>query len=143
MANTYEKLRDLLEGEIDEIVKGGSLDKEKLHCLYEMVDVIKDVGEITEQEGGYSQANRMYVDPMMMYAYAANNNRANNSRYSRANYNRGGSYGGGSYAGGRGGNSSRGGYSRGGDVMENLERMMGEAQSEQEREAIRQVMEMM
>ena len=61
MANTYEKLRDLLEGEIDEIVNGGSLDKEKLHCLYEMVDVIKDIGEIDDHDTGYSMG-RMYYD---------------------------------------------------------------------------------
>lgn len=46
MANTYDKLRDLLEDEIDEIVKGDTLDKDKLHCLYEMTDIIKDIGEI-------------------------------------------------------------------------------------------------
>ena len=119
MANTYEKLRDFLEDEIDDIVKDGSLDKDKLHCLYEMIDVIKDIGEIDDHDSGYSQANRMYMP---------------RRGYSRTNYSRGGSYGGG---------SSYRGYSRTGDTMENLERMMNEAQTEQERDAIRRVMDMM
>lgn len=132
MANTYEKLRDLLEGEIDEIVKGGSLDKEKLHCLYEMVDVIKDIGEIDDHDTGYSMG-RMYYDPMMGYS-GANRNRDSMGRYSRNGYSRGGTY--------SGGNSYRG-YSRTGDTMGNLQRMMDEAQTDQERDAIRRVMEMM
>ena len=132
MANTYEKLRDLLEDEIDEIVKGGTLDKDKLHCLYEMIDVIKDIGEIDDHDSGYSQMNKMYVDPVYGYSNA-NRNRDAMGRYSRASYNRGGSYGGGSYRG----------YSRTGDTMQNLERMMDDAQTEQERDAIRRVMEMM
>lgn len=134
MANTYEKLRDLLEGEIDEIVNGGSLDKEKLHCLYEMVDVIKDIGEIDDHDTGYSMG-RMYYDPMMMGYSGANRNRDSMGRYSRTGYSRGGSY--------NGGNSYRGGYSRGGDTMSNLQAMMQDAQTEQERDAIRRVMEMM
>ena len=134
MANTYEKLRDLLEGEIDEIVKGGSLDKEKLHCLYEMVDVIKDIGEIDDHDSGYS-TGRMYYDPMMMGYSGANRNRDSMGRYSRTGYNRGGSY--------NGGNSYRGGYSRGCDTMSNLQAMMQDAQTDQERDAIRRVMEMM
>lgn len=48
-------------------------------------------------------------------------------RYSRG-YNRGGMYR---------------GYSRTGDTMQNLERMMDDAQTDQERDAIRRVMEMM
>lgn len=135
MANTYEKLRDLLEGEIDEIVKGGSLDKDKLHCLYEMVDIIKDTGEIDDHDSGYS-TGRMYYDPMMMGYSGVNRNRDSMGRYSRNGYSRGGSY--------NGGNSYRGGgYSRGGDTMSNLQAMMQEAQTEQERDAIRRVMEMM
>lgn len=124
MANTYEKLRDFLEDEIDEIVKGGSIDKEKLHCLYEMVDVIKDIGEIDDHDTGYSGANRMY-DPMMY------RNNGNMGRYSRTGYSRGGSY-----------NNGYRGYSRGSDTMQNLQHMMDDAQTEQERDAIRRVMDM-
>lgn len=132
MANTYEKLRDLLEGEIDEITKGGSLDKEKLHCIYEMIDIIKDMGEIDDHDSGYS-TGRVYYDPMM-HGYSGMNR--NNGRYSRTGYSRGGSYNSGmSYRGG--------GYSRGGDVMSNLQSMMQDAQTEQERDAIRRVMDMM
>ena len=59
----------------------------------------------------------------------------NNGRYSRTGYSRGGSYNSGmSYRGG--------GYSRGGDVMSNLQSMMQDAQTEQERDAIRRVMDM-
>lgn len=136
MANTYEKLRDFLEEEIDAIVKGGSLDKEKLHCLYEMVDVIKDIGEIDDHDTGVSQTGRMYIDPMMYGYSGANRNRDAMGRYSSRNgYSRGGSY--------NGGSSYRGGYSRGGNTMDNLQQMMDEAQTEQERDAIRRVMDMM
>lgn len=135
MANTYEKLRDFLEDEIDEIVKGGSIDKDKLHCIYEMVDVIKDIGEIDDHDSGYSQmGGRMYYDPMMYGYSGANRNRDAMGRYSRNSYGRGGTY--------SGGNSYRG-YSRTGDTMGNLQRMMDEAQTDQERDAIRRVMEMM
>lgn len=39
--------------------------------------------------------------------------------------------------------TDRGGYSRGGDTMSNLQAMMQDAQTDQERDAIRRVMEMM
>lgn len=131
MANTYEDLRSMLDREINAIVVNGDLDKDKLHCIYEMVDIVKDIGEIEEHESGYSQANRMY--PGVMYDGGSSSYRGRYSNRNNANYNRGGSYN--SYA--------RGGYSRGNEAMERLERLMDEAQTEQERESIRRVMEMM
>lgn len=51
--------------------------KESLHCIYEIVDVLKDLGEIDEKTDGYSQGVR--YDHRMMphnsygdYGYSGN-----------------------------------------------------------------------
>lgn len=54
--HTYEKLRDLLEHELDEIVASGELNESKLHCVDKMVDILKDLDEI--EENGYSESYR-------------------------------------------------------------------------------------
>ena len=67
---------------------------------------------------------------MNSYGMGGNSYRNNNTMY------RGNSYRN-SY------NGMNGGYSRTGDTMDRLHQMMSEAQTEQEREAIRRVMETM
>ena len=125
-----EKLHKLLDCEIDKIGAKPELNDATLGNLYKLIDVKKDLLEIAKDE--------IEIDDME----SGNSN--------RMIYNNGSSYrNGNSYRMyGRGGNSSRrynyndGGYSMdGGDQMfDHLEEAMRHANSEQEREAIRQVM---
>ena len=52
--HTMENLRDLLENELSEIVAMGELDDHKIECIYKIVDIMKDIGEI-ESHDGYSE----------------------------------------------------------------------------------------
>ena len=134
----YDDLKDLVETEIEKIVKKDDLDEKCLDYLDKLVDIAKDVDTIYAMreygeypdEGGYS--GRMYPH------YGMNGNsyqgRDNRGRYMRNSYDNGMSYR----------NSYRGGgYSREGDTMSRLQSMMDEAQTEREREAIRRAMDSM
>lgn len=55
MTNSYDHLRELVEREIGEIGKRGELDDMSLEHAYKLVDILKDLGEIDEQEVGYSE----------------------------------------------------------------------------------------
>lgn len=74
-------------------------------------------------DGGYSQSY------MPMYSYRNNSYRNGGNQSYRGN--------------GYGMNSYNGRYSRTGNTMHELQRLMDEAQTEQEREAIRRAMESM
>jgi len=121
-----EKLYKLLDCEMDKIAAKPELNDATLSNLYKLVDVKKDLLEIEEKE---MELNEME---------SGNSN--------RMNYNNGSSYrNGNSYRMyGRGGNSMRryDGYSMdsGDQMFDHLEEAMRHANSEQEREAIRQVM---
>ena len=109
-----EELRNMVMNELDGIISKGKFDNNSLACTYNLVDILKDIEEIEEKEGGYSNAGR----------YNMNSYRGmGGNSYARNSYRNNG-----------------GGYSRDGEVMDKLNRMMNEASSEHEREIIRKVM---
>ena len=121
-----EKLYKLLDCEMDKIAAKPELNDATLSNLYKLVDVKKDLLEIEKKE---MELNEME---------SGNSNRMNYGNDS--SYRNGNSY----RMYGRGGNSSRryDGYSMdsGDQMFDHLEEAMRHANSEQEREAIRQVM---
>ena len=116
----YERYKESICHEIDEIFNDGQLTMECIHALGEMFDMIKDIAETEEKEaivesyntnGGYSQRGRM----MPRY-------------YEGNSY---GGYGGSSYYGR--GNQNYGGYSRDDgkrDLVSKLEAMWNEAKND-------------
>ena len=136
----YEDVKDMVEDEIEKIVKKDELDDRCLEVLYKLVDISKDVETITamheyggemDMENGYS--SRMY--PRYMY----DNGNSYRNRDSMGRYSRNGGYSGrmnNSYA-------YRNGYSRTGDLSAKLESMMSEASTDREREAIQRALEQM
>lgn len=129
----YEDFRDLIRRCLQDAVEAGSIEMGQVDAYDKLIDMDKDLQEIVMNEriGDY---------------YEDEYSRGNSYR-GGGSYRNGGSYRGGNY-GGRGGYSRnysyRGGYSREGDkdhMMEKMHRMMDEATSEQEREAIRKVLE--
>lgn len=115
MERVFDDLRGIVVKEMEGIVSHGELDDPSLCAVDKLVDIWKDLDEIEKNEGGYSQGR-------MPYGY--DNRSYYGRRYS-------------SYA------RNGGGYSRDGAVMDKLNRMMDEAGSEAEREAIRKVMDNM
>ena len=140
MANNmrvYEDLKEMVEREIDNIVKKNDIDEKCLEWLDKLVDIAKDVDTIfamhdyaDDGNGGYS--NRMYYPhyyndgDMPMTHGNSYRNRGNMGRYSRGDY---------GYRGH--------GYSREGDMRERLEQMMHEATTDVERNAIRHALDQM
>ena len=119
-----EKIEKLLDCEIDKIGAKPELTDASLGNLYKLIDVKKDLLEIAKKE--------MEIDEMEL----GNSNRMNNGSNSYRNGNSYRMYG--------RGNSMRryDGYSMdsGDQMFDHLEEAMRHAGSEQEREAIRQVM---
>lgn len=117
----YDDVKAMVEDEIEKISKQGELNRESLMNLDALIDISKDICEIKmsseEMESGYSQ--RMYP---MYYdnGYDHGNSYRGMGRYSRMD----------------GGN-----YSRHGDIADRLGKMMTEATTDREREAIRRALE--
>lgn len=111
-----------------------------LNKIHKLTDTIKNIDKIEalESGGGYSEESNWMADGRM---YGMSNARGRNAkRDSMGRYSsEGGTYGGGSYDDGESYARGRGGrgYSRDGDMVERLEDMMNDANSEKEREAIR------
>ncbi len=87
MNDMYMKLTDILEDEISKIVKDGEVTQTSLCNLDTLVDVIKDIQEITsrkEYDSEYSSRRMMYND-----GYSGRNSYG---RENTSNYNRGSSY---------------------------------------------------
>lgn len=135
----YEDLKDLVEDEIDKIVKKDDLDEKCLEYLYKLVDIAKDIETIMamREYGGDDQGySRMYPyysyddgmsmkkRPMMDDGYSYRH-RDSMGRYARDGY------------------DYRGRYSREGDMRAKLEQMMAESTTEHEREALRGALERM
>ena len=124
----YEKIRKLLDCEMDKIASKPELTDASLSNLYTLVDVIKDLDEIEEKDmelRGYSQRT--------MVGYYDDGVRGNSYRMGRGN----------SYRSGGDGRMMNYGYSMdaGPDYMfDHLQQAMNSATTDKEREAIRQVM---
>jgi len=138
-----------MEQQLQECLASGQMSAQDLHVIGEIMDVIKDaetVNAMRGKSGGYS--NGRYVRGHYSNGYSRDGYSGNRSygysgnRYSNGMENDGmymsnGSYG--NYSGYGRSNGSYRGYSRD-DAQERmrqqLERMMGEAQSDQVREAL-------
>lgn len=58
MANTHDRIKELVIRELDKIADKGSLTPQELHNVYEAYDVLKDICEVKERDsmsGGYSE----------------------------------------------------------------------------------------
>ncbi|MCD8088214.1 MAG: hypothetical protein LUE22_06480 [Oscillospiraceae bacterium] len=121
---SFEKIREKLCLELEELAHK-ELGVGDLEILHKLTDTLKNIDkiEMLESEEGYSQRG-----------YSRESGNSQRGSYSRGNSyaNRGEHYVRGHY--------SRNGYSRSG-MMEHLERLMDEADTKQEREAIRRCME--
>ena len=132
------QIEDMLCDELDGIANQKELTSSNLDMLDVAIDILKDIKTINamDQESGYSQG---YYGRMPIYMYD----------------DMGMTHEGSSYARGRGSNAQRdsrgrymsNGYSRNdgysGDTKEELQRLMGTAKNEREREAIKNALDRM
>lgn len=120
---TYDKIKDMLCDELDEIAKKNELTSSNLDVIYKAVDVIKDLTtvEAMEQEG-YS--NDGYSGRYPYYHIYDDGNSYTRKRDSMGRYSR------------------DDGYSRD-SMKDELRQMMDRAKSDKEREALRKAMDSM
>ena len=93
MAHTLEDLREIVTKEIDEINKKGELDENSLVCVYKLIDILKDIGEIEGQDMGYS--GRYMMDNGNSYRGGFSNRYSGRNRDSMGRYSKDYSYRGG------------------------------------------------
>lgn len=131
MKALYE-LKEKFQDELDEIARKPEMSAGDLETVHKLTDTIKNIDKICalEEDGGYSEAG----DWEGRSSYGRGSSYANRGKhYVRGHYSRDG----------RGG-YSQSGYSRHDSrdgMLMHLEDMMREAESEKEREAIRNCME--
>lgn len=128
------ELKEKLCNELEEIARKGELGAGDLEIIHKLTDTIKNLDKIEMlEDGGYSQAGD-WDDGRG--SYGRGSSYANRGKhYVRGHYSREG------YS--NEGNSSRGGYSRHDAkeaMMEQMEALMDQAESEKERQAIRRCM---
>lgn len=144
----YRKLKDMLCEELDKFAERKELNGSSLDMIHKLTDTIKNLDkiEMLEEEGGYSERGRRGGYSRDGGDWEARGSYAGNSYEGGGNSSRGGgNYGGSSYN--DGGNSYRGRnrdsmgrYSRDDGkehMVRKLREMMGDAESETEREALR------
>ncbi len=128
------ELKEKLCKELDEIARKPEMGAGDLEIIHKLTDTIKNLDKIEMlEDGGYSQAGD-WDDGRG--SYGRGSSYANRGKhYVRGHYSREG------YS--NEGNSSRGGYSRHDAkeaMMEQMEALMDQAESEKERQAIRRCM---
>ncbi len=131
----YDQVKDVMCDEIAQLIRR-PLDPNSVHTIGEMVDIVKDIHEITEDEQGYSfgdrgnsyQGNMNKYGFYPMYGYSFD-------RGQNAQRNANGQY--------MDGNSMGGYYAGGSNTKEELRKLMERATNETEKEAIRVAMESM
>ena len=140
----YEDSKKILEKEIENINSKGELSPNTLEVMYKVVDILKDIETICAMKEENEYSERMMYGEDASYARGRRGRRYSrdysgvydervyDSPYSRGSYN---SYGEDSYDG-----SYARRYSRE-DEHEQFEKMLREAKTEQERNLIRQLME--
>lgn len=134
---TLEKLRDMLCDELDEYKDKTKLSAGDLEIVHKLTDTVKNIDKICimDEDGEYSQAGDWEAMGRGRFGdYERGNSYAGRRCDSMGLYSREGR--GVDYSRARGG---RGRYSReGGDgLMEHVEKMMDEAETPKEREAIK------
>lgn len=133
MERMYDDAKRLLEKEVTEITQKGELSPSSLDVMDKAIDILKDIETICamkEEYGDYSE--RMpYMYDDMSYARGRGRYAKRDSMGRYASYD--GSYDGSYDAYGR--------YNRGYSRDDDYERMMREAQTEKERDLIRQLID--
>ena len=135
----FDNIKDMLYCEIEEISHQQKLDMNTVKVLGEIVDILKDIGSVEMfEEGQFGQDEE--------YSFSDGYSR-NNGRYYRGN---GSSYRSGGRSSRNGGSrsvrSNRSGYSRDDakdHMIHKLERLMEEANDEQDRQSIERLIEQM
>lgn len=79
MADVFNGIREMVNCELMKMTQKGELDKAMLESLDKLVDILKDLDEIENGGGGYSQ-RRMYYDYDNGNSYRYSRN---DGRYSR------------------------------------------------------------
>lgn len=135
-----EQTKDIMCEELSQLLRH-PLDPNKVHTIGEMVDIVKDIHEITEKEDPYGQSFRgnSYQGNMFKYGFYPMNGYSferGQQRDAQGRYMDGGNsmYG---------GNSMGGYYAGGSNTKEELKRLMEQATNETEKEAIRVAIESM
>lgn len=136
MGKSMYELRDKLCEELDEVARKPEMGAGDLELAHKLTDTIKNIDKICimDETGGYSQAGDWEARGNFGYAREGYNEGGNSYRRDRmGRYSRDDGY--------RDGNSMRGRrYSRGG-MMEHINAMMEEADTEEKRKAIRRFKE--
>lgn len=136
MGKSMYELRDKLCDELDEVARKPEMGAGDLELAHKLTDTIKNIDKITimEETSEYSQAGDWeargrFGDQYAREGYNEGGNSYRRNRDSMGRYSRDDGY--------RDGNSMRGRrYSRGG-MMEHVDAMMEEADTDEQREAIR------
>lgn len=141
----FDKLKDMIYSELDEISHAGKLDKASVCLIGELVDILKDMGSVEMfEENIYVEDNGMYHTPEERGGYS--NRMPRSGRYD-GGY--GYSYDNGYNGYSRGGNSRyyrNNGYSRTDSkehMVEKLEQLMMEATDQHDKDSIRQLIDQM
>ena len=133
----YSELRNIVEKEIDNIVKKGSLDQNSLCNLDKLIDIVKDIKEVSgDYESGYS-GYRGYIYNDGYSGRMMNNGSENYSDYGRGNY---------QYNGYMNYNNMDNRYSGNGEkahMLSLMEEAMRHASNNEERDEIRKMIEKM
>lgn len=109
------ELKDLLLGQVDEVVKKNDITYNKLECMYKVVDIIKDIETI------FAMADEGYSQAMSRENYSGRRGRDSMGRYTS----RDGSY-----------NSYNSYNYSGHGLKEKFQNMMRETQSDEERQKL-------
>jgi len=119
--DTYDKIYDILEKELDEIANKGALTADSLMSLDKIVDIIKDINEICDHDEntGYSQRGYVYTNGGNSYRRGGNSYRDGRRSYNRGN----------SYRGSR--------HDEREEILNHLDYLMETSGTEKERQAIK------
>ena len=124
MNDVYKNGRELLEKEFEKIIDKGDVSPTELDRIYKVVDIIKDIGEICEED--VKAANGYDMDYSGRRSY--NNMGGGYGQYQSYAMNQG------RYANGRNGGSSSYGYgSSRNSTIDHLQSMVNNARNDQER----------
>lgn len=128
MGDSYKKVKELLEKELDKIAEKGTIDPTNLEYSYKIVDIIKDIYEICEKEDN-------------MYDEESSGRRGYGMRRSRYYPYMGEYRVEGTYGRGRSGDAYGRGYSNASSMKAKLHQLMDETDNDRERMMIQSWMD--
>ena len=138
----FDRIKDMVYNELEEIAGHGQLTKEAVCIIGELVDILKDIGTVEMFEEGFDVPENEYS---LASGYSRTGGYSQRRGYRGSNYTNNNSY----RNGGRMynyGYSRYGGYSREDGkeyMMQKLEELMNEAVNEQDRQSIQNLIHQM